>query len=1533
MLQRQYHRGVHQYEAQGDHSFAHYEKTGSREKAGITHLSLTISHNTHLQVKFLLERPDTHTKGRLQGGRNDTIHIVDVQDIKLLQPALRSSRQGRMGDIHTHIREHNPQSYHLHTVNTLTAHDQTNDTLIKINRIRSHHKTRQGHNACLEAAEGLGTENYTNTNKPDNDKPQTKWFAYFIDEYRGLNPIFEVEHKNRSYQCILDTGAGVNLIGADTVKIMIPTFGNIMKTTMTQAKDVNGKKVHLIGKINLTLNFGGTTHTNIPFEISKEGTTMILGNPFLYKNDITIKTRQGFGNATPNQPSRTPKPTNLKMVTTTDTHIDKDGLSTIEVKTTLPRRSWLEHINKPFLICDEEFEDGTQTISTISNLTAEGTLMAIIHNISGSTDITIPEGKIIGNATTDFTDGESTVSHIMADLTDIAQSERNIHRIPTTDIIGENNDMENKDTEIIPPGFEMNGPHQGGIQTNLQQSPFDIERENKGDTIETAIIHAPTEAGKTKIRNLLRKHQQIFSRYNYDIGHFMIDGVIQKIKLTLSDTSPIVEKYRTISPTKRQAAIDILDELEKAKIITKKASGFASQAVWVSKALPELTPTRAKELNIPYIPGEKDPEGKRNLRFCQDYRQLNSRLQQVQWPLPSVKNVLGRLKDIKYVTVLDASHSFFCIELDEESKIYTGFQACERNFVMNRLAMGLKCSSGVLNACLAKTLQGLEAITIPYSDNILIISKTETDHIKHIDLVLEALGNHGWKFKLVKSHFCVNQSLKIFGMMVNLQKGTIKPDPVKTKTLKETPRPSTKKQLRSFLGGIGYFIECLPDVGRPMSILQDMTKTTNPKKKETLIWDDNTGKAFKDIITTLNNHNDIYMPDWHRPFHLVVDAGPSHTSAMLVQIADNNKWIPLGFFNKKLTIREQKLSQVEREALAVVYGLRQSSYYVAHSKTFIHSDNKPFVMLKKYSTINTKLARWKLWIDSFDHELVWESSTSPAISFADFLSRPPSTKLKNKTITREDIENMPKQIPDGIYTPTQYNKILDEIISKENQQNNKEVEICLATAASTTTPGSRGRPPTRDQETFTIAIGNITSNQHRLQMGLPSRTSAIGKTPGTPEESLIEVFAAECPYVNLNTLRDLQKHCSKLGKIYNNIDSYPDYILHDRLLLRKFSHGEINRLLMAVPVCLADDLISEIHKGTTSTHPGKDKLRQMIRTRYFIPDLHKRISKIVENCGICAFYKSKTNTGPRPDAKTMKATGPGDLWAMDHIQITSRPDGQDRSSLLCFVDAYSHFLICRAVPKNITARFAAQIFLEDIISRFGVPRALLSDNGPDMDNVLWRETANLLNIRKITISAGNPRSNGICEKVQGLILASIRFQAAQYRIKPENWTDLAIWAALAHNSSPFQKLNPPLSPAEIFLGRPISESTFFGFANAAYSYNSLEEFNRKMVAAQHTISEIINMRDRYLDEIKDKTGILQSKTWDFPPGTLVGLKEKSQATRDANIKLRPRYRGVFIVMKQSISSCHIRPYSSETILADMENENEAFRGRGRALPR
>ena len=900
------------------------------------------------------------------------------------------------------------------------------------------------------------------------------------------------------------------------------------------------------------------------------------------------------------------------------------------------------------------------------------------------------------------------------------------------------------------------------------------------------------------------------------------------------------------------------------------------------------------------------------------------------WPLPNIKGMLARLKDKKVVTLLDASHSFFCIELDEESKLYTGFQTCERQYVMNRLAMGLKCSSGVLNACLARTLAGLETVAFPYSDNIVVASKDEKSHTQDLERVFDALEKHGWKFKLAKCHLGVTKRLRIFGMELDLERGYMSPDPSKAKALRDTKLPTTRKQLKSFLGGIGYFVECLPDIGAPLATLHEYTKLANNPKETQIKWSEEGEKAFKEVIKILTRHNEVALPDWNWDFHLITDAGPQHVASMLTQINDRNQWVPIGFWTKKLSAPERNLSQVEKEALAVVVGLRQTSYYTTHSKVYIHCDNQPFVLLHKYANQSQKLARWKLFIESFDVILVWEPSQSAGMSFVDFMSRPPDKKLINRRINQEQVDNLPKGAPRGIFDKHRYEKILEDLVNPA--ESTPEGAAIIEKAIGDRTPLINGRLATREQWGVRSRMAAITAKQ-RFGLGTPMRRAAKNADASNRKEALLDIILNESPHLNLDQLRELQKECSQLGTIYKNIEEFPDFTRHQGILLRRQNHDGIQRLQMAIPVCIADDLVGDIHRGATTCHAGKKKLRRMITVRFYIPQLNKRIEKVVDNCGICAYYKARKTGGPRPDARKIRADRPGQIWAADHIQITSTPDEKDRTSVLCFVDLYSHYVVCKAMPKTVTAETAADTFLEEVVAKFGICKGLLTDNGPDMDNELIREMCNLLGIKKLTIAPGSPKSNGVVEKVQGLILNSIRLQGAQYRVRPDRFADLLVWATLCHNATPYQNIEPPLSPAEIFLGRNIPEATFFAFNNAQYACENLTQFNNRVVAAQATIAEILGAKDRYQKDKMVKQRVLEAKHWQFPPGTIVAVRDKTQARKETNAKLRPRYRGAFIVVKETPTSCLVRPFSSETILEDMEDDLDATKGRGRKLPK
>ena len=1405
----------------------------------------------------------------------------------------------------------------------------TLETWAQINRVHSHRTTRTGAAGAIESNSGWGRRAQCTETDVGQGGDREEWFTPFIEGYDGTNPAAIVECNGTTTTCVLDTGAGCNLIGTETLEELMPEYRHLLQPTKTRARDVRDRPVPLAGIIKMSLRLGGTRQIQTEMEVVAGKDLLIIGNPLLYQEDLTIVAREGFGTrrAVPTHPKV--RSTMVYPVYAANTvPVEQGDVVELRVTTNTPKRTWSSALNRAFLISSDGDDEGDWKVHpTLSTLHKDGTMVALIDTTSLPQETVIEKGTRIGTATTDFDGGEDLVTAVMADLVNL---EKDLRHVSADQMLQQEDGWNEEDLEIEPPGFELDGPKPGNIHRKREGNKYDTERENEGGTPETATLHTRDPSERAKVRELLKKHRNLFSRSNYDIGHFVIDGEIQKVKLTLSDTTPIVEKYRSLSPAKREAAEQILEELERARIITRKASQFASQAVWVTKAAPEMTAERAKKLNIPFVPGSKDPASPRNLRFCQDYRLLNARLQSVNWPLPNIKGMLARLKDRKVVTLLDASHSFFCIELDEESKLYTGFQTCERQYVMNRLAMGLKCSTGILNACLARTLAGLETVAFPYSDNIVVASKDEKSHTQDLARVFKALEDHGWKFKLAKCHLGVTKRLRIFGMELDLQRGYMCPDPSKAKALKETKLPTTRKQLKSFLGGIGYFVECLPDVGKHLAILHEYTKLANNPRETTIRWNREGEEAFREVIKILERHNEVALPDWNWDFHLVTDAGPQHVAAMLAQINDQNQWVPIGFWTKKLTAPERNLSQIEKEALAVVVGLRQTSYYTAHSKVFIHSDNQPFCLLHKFANQSQKIARWKLFIESFDVTLVWEPSSSPGLSFVDFMSRPPDKRLTNKRITKEQIEGLPKDSPIGIFDKQQYEKILEDLVNRK--ESTPEGTATLEKALEDRTPIINGKAATREQWEVRARLTAATAKQ-KFGLGLPVRHTEVMQRNKGKEEALLDIILNESPHLNLDQLRNLQKECSQLGPIYKKIEENPDFTLHQGILLKHQNFDGIQRLQMAIPVCIADDLVGDIHRGATTCHAGKKKLKRMITTRFYVPQLNKRVEKTVNNCGICGYYKARKAGGPRPNARRITADGPGQIWATDHIQITSTPDDKDRTSVLCFVDLYSHYVVCRAVPKTITAEMAADIFLEEVVAKFGVCKGLLSDNGPDMDNNLIREMANLLGIKKLTIAPGSAKSNGVVEKVQGLILNSIRLQGAQFRVRPDRFADLLVWATLCHNATPYQEIEPPLSPAEIFLGRSIPEATFFAFNNAQYAYENLTQFNNRVVAAQATIAEIMGAKDRYQKDKLIKQRVLQAKHWQFPPGTIVAVKDKTQAKKESNIKLRPRYRGAFIVVKETPTSCLIRPFSSETILEDMEDDLDITKGRGRKLPR
>ncbi|GFU66236.1 retrovirus-related Pol polyprotein from transposon 297 [Trichonephila clavipes] len=166
------------------------------------------------------------------------------------------------------------------------------------------------------------------------------------------------------------------------------------------------------------------------------------------------------------------------------------------------------------------------------------------------------------------------------------------------------------------------------------------------------------------------------------------------------------------------------------------------------------------------------------------------------------------------------------------------------------------------------------------------------DHVKHIDIVLGRLRKVGLKVKPSKCKFAQEEVL-FLGHRIG--SGIRSPSDLKIKAIAALPRPTTKTQVRSFLGLVGYYSHYIPNYSTIASPLTDALK--EKIKKEKITWDEKCGKAFQELKTKLVSQPKLFAPDFATDFILQTNA--SEVGAGVVFIAKNRgEEHPIVFLSK-----------------------------------------------------------------------------------------------------------------------------------------------------------------------------------------------------------------------------------------------------------------------------------------------------------------------------------------------------------------------------------------------------------------------------------------------------------------------------------------------------------------------------------------------------------------------------------------------------------------------------------------------------------
>ena len=170
----------------------------------------------------------------------------------------------------------------------------------------------------------------------------------------------------------------------------------------------------------------------------------------------------------------------------------------------------------------------------------------------------------------------------------------------------------------------------------------------------------------------------------------------------------------------------------------------------------------------------------------------------------------------RFFTTLDLTSGYWQFLVDEKARQYTAFNTHQGSFEFKRMPFGLCNAGATFQRQMQQLLEEYIEFARNYIDDIIISSRTFAEHLVHIEKVLLKLREARLKVKPSKT--CVaDEETKYLGFIVS--KEGIKVCPSRSEAIANYPRPTTQKEIRSFIGFASYyrrFIEGFADVAGPL---------------------------------------------------------------------------------------------------------------------------------------------------------------------------------------------------------------------------------------------------------------------------------------------------------------------------------------------------------------------------------------------------------------------------------------------------------------------------------------------------------------------------------------------------------------------------------------------------------------------------------------------------------------------------------------------------------------------------------------------
>ncbi|RUA04454.1 MAG: hypothetical protein DSY43_06235 [Gammaproteobacteria bacterium] len=356
------------------------------------------------------------------------------------------------------------------------------------------------------------------------------------------------------------------------------------------------------------------------------------------------------------------------------------------------------------------------------------------------------------------------------------------------------------------------------------------------------------------------------------------------------------------------------------------------------------------------------PKPDKTIRFCVDYRKLNAVSKMDAYPLPRIDAMLEKVAVANVISTIDLTKGYWQIPLEISSIEKTAFITHRGLFEFLVMPFGLKTAPATFQRMITgHVLKGLEEFADGYIDDIVVSTNMDFDrHVEQLRQVLQRLRTNKLHARPSKCKVGMTE-VNFLGHRVG--GNAIKPNTATIEAINRFPRPNTKKQVRSFLGLVGYYRKFISNFSEKAAVLTDLTRGSEPTKVK---WSEHCEGAFTELKQAIQNPPVLCPPQWEKTFYLQVDASNRGLGAILCQKDNDSEEHPVAFASRKLMPREEKLSTTEKECLGIVWGVEVFRYYLYGRPFVLQTDHNPLVWFRRVKDKNTKLLRWSLTLQEFE---------------------------------------------------------------------------------------------------------------------------------------------------------------------------------------------------------------------------------------------------------------------------------------------------------------------------------------------------------------------------------------------------------------------------------------------------------------------------------------------------------------------------------------------------------------------------------------